>query len=277
MKMLCIIFIILFFFIPGPADAQSQDTTAREVYKYNHKWEIPATIAGYGLDAFGLDVLGDKPRLDSLTILGLNRNDIWKFDRRAAYQSPNFSESAQLISDIGMNVSLLLPAILAFDDDIRKDWLDVLLIYLETQAVGANLYIWTGPAINNRIRPFVYNPDFDQESKLGSGTRDSFFSGHTLWTASASFFTAKVYADYHPELGNKKFWIYAAALIPPAFVGYHRYRASKHFPTDIFTGFALGAATGVLIPHLHKINAQDNFAFAPFFGSYNGLAFTMNF
>jgi len=256
--------------------AKGQESVKPKVYKYNYKWEIPATVAGFALNVYGLDFLKDKPRLDSMTIVHLDRKDIWKFDRRATYQDAGNFESAQLMSDIGMNISLFLPALLALDDDIRKDWLDVLLIYLETQAIGANLYLWAGPVNNNRIRPFVYNPDFDLEMKMGGGAQDSFYSGHTLWTASASFFMAKVYSDYHPELGNKKYWYFAAALIPPAFVGYSRYKASKHFPTDILTGLALGAATGILVPHLHKAN-KKNFALAPFFGSYNGLAFSMKF
>jgi len=255
---------------------RAQKKADKKVYKYNYKWEIPATVAGFGLNVYGLDILKDKPRLDSLTILNLDRDDIWCIDLRATYQDAGKYKSAQLISDIGMNISLFLPALLALDDDIRKDWLDVLLIYLETQAIGANLYLWAGPVNNSRIRPFVYNPDFELEMKMGGGAHDSFYSGHTLWTASASFFMAKVYSDYHPELGNKKYWYFAAALIPPAFVGIYRFKASKHFPTDIFTGLALGAATGILVPHLHKAN-RKNFALAPFFGSYNGIAVLMNF
>lgn len=112
--------------------------------------------------------------------------------------------------------------------------------------------------------------------KLGGGAQDSFFSGHTLWTASVSFFTAKVYSDYHPELGNKKYWYFAASHILPAFVGFSRYKASKHFPTDILTGLTTGAATGILVPHLHKVK-RKNIAFATFFGGYNGIAFSIKF
>lgn len=255
--------------------ALGQETADGKVYHYNYAWEIPATVVGYGLDLYGLEILEDKPRLDSMKVVGLNANDIWWFDRPATRQNPDQYETNQLISDIGMNVSLFLPALLALDDDIRKDWLDVLLIYLETQAIGANLYLWGGPVTNDRIRPFVYNPDYSWEMKLGSGTQDSFFSGHTSWTAGASFFMAKVYSDYHPELGNKKYWFFATAAIPPAFVGYFRFRAGKHFPTDILTGFAIGAATGILVPHFHKNKKKKNYALAPFFGGYSGMAFTM--
>lgn len=76
-----------------------------------------------------------------MTVVYLNRDDIWRFDRCAPYQDGGNYESAQLISDIGMNITLFLPALLALDDEIRKDWLDVFLIYLETQAISAKLYL----------------------------------------------------------------------------------------------------------------------------------------
>lgn len=270
-----LIFISVLFLFFSRVNGQEQER--EKIYNTNYYWEIPATAAGFTLNYFGLDYIKSKPRLDSMTIIGLDRNDIRKFDRQATYQDYENYESSQLISDIGMNVTLFLPAILALDDEIRKDWLDVLLIYLETQAIGANLYLWLGPGINNRIRPFVYNDSYPMEMKLDNGTEDSFFSGHTSWTAGASFFMAKVYSDYHPELGSKKYWLFAAAAIPPAFVGYYRYRAGKHFPTDIITGFAIGAATGILVPHLHKNRKKKNYSLAPFFGGYSGVAFSMKF
>ena len=222
-----------------------------------------------------MGLLKDKSRLDSATIFSLQRRDIWLFDRQATYQTPGNYHSAQLISDIGMNISLALPALLVFDEQIRKDWLSILCIYLETQALGGHLYLWGGPMTHNRIRPYVYNPGFGLDMKLGGGSRDSFFSGHTSWTAGASFFTAKVYSDYHPELGNKKYWLFAAALIPPVCVGYFRMRASKHFPTDAITGLVIGATTGILIPHLHKIKKEKNYSVVPFFGDYSGVTFVL--
>ena len=165
------------------------------------------------------------------------------------------------------------------DDEIRKSWLDITLLYFETQAINLNIYVWGGPVFTKRIRPIVYYEETSWEYKLGNETTDSFFSGHVSMVAGATFFMAKVYSDYHPELGAKKWLLYGGALIPPAIMGYYRYRGYMHFPTDILLGAAVGATIGVLVPHLHKITQKSNkdLSIVPFTGRYTGLAFSMRF
>ena len=100
--------------------------------------------------------------------------------------------------------------------------------------------------------------------------RLSFYSGHTLSTAASTFFMAKVYTDYHPELGNKKYLFYGLALIPPTYVGYHRLKALKHFPTDVIIGYSIGIAAGIFIPELHK--TKDRSIGLKVMPAYNGFA-----
>ncbi len=257
-----------------------QDNKGREnnVYSINHKVEIPVTLGLFAVNYYGFGVLKRKPVLDSTEVISLNKNDVWAFDRVALNQSHEQRFDAQNMSDISMNVSLMLPALLLIDREIRSDWFDIIVLYLETQAINSNLYTWTGPMIFNRSRPLVYYHELPMEERTASGTRNSFFSGHTSWTAGASFFTAKVYSDYHPELGGKKWLLFAAALIPPTIVGYYRIRALKHFPTDVIAGGAIGAAMGVLIPHLHKANRKNkNLSLLPFAGEYTGLTASLKF
>ncbi|MFC2124894.1 hypothetical protein ACFLU5_08790, partial [Bacteroidota bacterium] len=84
---------------------------------------------------------------------------------------------------------------------------------------------------------------------------------------------------YHPELGAKKWLVYTAALIPPTFVGWCRYRGFMHFPTDTLLGIGVGAAVGVAIPHLHKVTTKMNrdISLVPFTGGATGVAFSMRF
>jgi undecaprenyl-diphosphatase len=48
----------------------------------------------------------------------------------------------------------------------------------------------------------------------------------------------------------------AGGTMLTAFVGYERIRAGAHFPTDVIAGTMAGAAVGVLVPHLHRHQAE---------------------
>ena len=248
-----------------------------KVYKLNYKIDIPLTAGLFIGSYLGFDKLGHKPILDPGQISVLDMNSVGSFDRRALKQSPSNMYRAQSISDWGRNITLLLPALLFIDKQIRQDWLDVTLLYMETQSVNLSIYLLAGPTFTQRVRPYVYYPEVPLDDKIINGSTDSWFSAHTSSTAAASFFMAKVYSDYHPELGNKKFWLYAAALLPTAFVGFSRYRALKHFPKDVMVGAAVGAAVGILIPHFHKIKNKkaSKLTVVPFTGAQTGMAVSL--
>jgi len=254
-------------------NANGQD----KVYKLNRRVEIPVTAGLFAFNFYGFYLLGEKPTLDSLQILSLDQNDVWEFDRRVFSQSHPAPSYVYTVSDIGLWGSYVLPALLFIDKEIRKDWLDITVLYFETQAINLNIYLYGGPVFTKRIRPFVYIDGSSWDDKLDKGTTDSFFSGHASMTAGATFFMAKVLSDYHPELGGKKYLLYAAALVPPVLVGYCRYRGFMHFSTDIILGTAIGAAVGVLNPHLHKITKNKDLSIVPFTGGYSGLAVSLKF
>jgi len=274
MKKLFLLIMIGLFTIQ--ATAQVNRNSRGKVYKLNYKAELPITGGMFALNFLGFSQLSKKPTLDSLHIITLNKDDIGSFDRRVFNQSVPAPDYIYTISDIGLWSSYILPSLLFLDREIRESWLDITLLYFETQAINLNLYVWGGPVFTERIRPVIYN-EGSWDYKLEHGTTDSFFSGHVSMVAGASFFMAKVYSDYHPELGAKKWLLYTAALVPPAFVGYCRYRGFMHFPTDILLGAAVGATVGILGPHFHKITRKSNrnLSLLPFTGRYTGLALSM--
>jgi len=247
-----------------------------EVYHVNPIIDGAVTVAAFGTNYWGLRIVDRKSPLDSLEISQLDPNDINAFDRSATRQDASKIYDAWDLSDIGMRGSFLLPALLMLDKEIRQDWAPVLLLYLESEAIVGNLFSWGAAMHIDRIRPLVYNPDVSYGDKTFKRNKNSFYSGHTSSSAAASFFVAKVYCDYHPELGAKKLIFYGLAIIPPAFTGYYRYKGMKHFPTDVITGFAVGATTGILVPHLHK-RKNSNLSLIPVTGRYSGLAMTLKF
>jgi membrane-associated phospholipid phosphatase len=270
-KYTLMLIIIFSFFQITIAQKKEKKPKSPGVYRVNKKIEIPITVGLFVIHQFGFRALNDKPRLTEDEISQLNANDIWKFDRSATQQDASYTKQAHEISDYILNASVILPALLAIDRSIRKDWLDLLVLYGETHAINTSVYIVTAGLID-RLRPYVYNEDVPLDDKKGHGTKISFFSGHVSTAATAPFFMAKVYSDYHPEIGNKKYWLYGAALIPPVLVGYYRYRAMKHYPTDIITGLAIGAAAGILIPELHKNKkGKSGLSFIPMVGGITGV------
>ncbi|MCJ7718210.1 MAG: phosphatase PAP2 family protein, partial [Anaerolineales bacterium] len=271
-----IVFSILLTAMICNLSAGEKDSLRQKVYHLNYYVDVPVTTVSIATAFWGFAVVDKKPPLDSLTIIGLDANNINRFDRSATWQDPEFAPISRNISDVTLGISNALPLLLLLNDKIRQDWADVLLLFLETQAIVGNLYSWASVVHIDRIRPLVYNPDIPWDEKTGARTKNAFYSGHTSLSASASFFTAKVYCDYHPELGNKKFLIYSLALIPPVATGFFRYKGLKHFPTDVITGVIVGASAGILIPHLHK-KMKSNLVVVPFAGQVNGLALSYKF
>jgi len=271
---------VLIFLVITKTCGQVSDSNDSRVYKLNHKSEIPITIGLLGLNILGLTTLGQKPALDTATVLALDQNDVWAFDRIVFNQSYPASKSVYTISDMGLWIPYIAPALLFIDNKIVKDWKNITLMYFETQAINYNIYVWTAIS-TNRIRPLVYIDDPENDFRFEKTTTDSFFSGHASMTAGASFFMAKVLNDYHPEWGSKRTWLFVGAMVPPTFVGYLRYRGFLHFPTDILLGIGVGAAVGTLVPHLHKITGKmdTEVSIIPFTGSYSGtgLSFSMCF
>ena len=126
------------------------------------------------------------------------------------------------------------------------------------------MYSWGpyGAQVIERFRPATFIEELSFEKRTDPNNRNSFFSGHTNSTAAGVFFTAKVYCDFHPDLGWKKGLIYGLATIPTVAVGVYRIRALRHYPTDIIVGAINGALVGILVPEIHK-RSQARLAFAP--------------
>lgn len=268
----------LFFLVSLSLNAwpQQADSLDQQVYHVRAAVDIPITMAAFGTNYWGLRILERKTPLDSMTIVRLDAMDINAIDRCATQQDADHAPTAGKISDYGMYASFALPLLFLADKEIRKDWVPLFLLYLETEAIVGNFYSWGAAIYVDRIRPLVYHPGIPWGQKVGGGTQTSFYSGHTSSAAAACFFVAKVFSDYHPEWGNKKYFAYAAAAIPPIIIGYYRIKAMKHFPTDVMTGFIIGTTTGMLVPHLHK-NKPANLAIVPVAGYFNGLAMTLKF
>jgi len=231
-------------------------------YKKGFKTELPFLITSVGLMSSGflLQSINKTDPFSEFEVNNLDRNSVNPFDRPATY---NWDPDAATTSDYLAVGVLALPVLLLSTHHTRSDLGNLIVMGLE---VGMINYGFTLSIKNlaNRTRPFVYNPDAPMDEKTNSDSRFSFFSGHTSNTAAVSFFFAKVMNDYHPNMKTGlKVTMWTVALAVPTTMAYHRVESGKHFKTDVITGFAVGAATGWLVPHLHKKEKKES-AFSAF-------------
>lgn len=243
---------------------------------YSLNWKREAALLGGGIATATTSIIigFEMEELSSDAIANADRNDIWAFDRGATrYWSP----SAGRASDWGRNIAYSLPFVLLFDKKLRRDFWSTAFIGTEALLLTSGITGLT-KVTARRVRPFVYNPDAPFEEKETRSARLSFFSGHTSVTSVLCFVSAKMYLDHHPDSPLKTvIWTTAATI--PAVTGYFRYRAGKHFPTDVIAGYLFGAGVGILIPELHKKKDPDTgFYLEPRggFGS-NGVALGWRF
>jgi membrane-associated phospholipid phosphatase len=226
-------------------------------HPYHVNYWVTGPICGVGLSTnlLGISQVLHKEEVSQLEIQGLNRGIINSIDNWALKQDPSKMDAAENYSDYTLTMSVVLPALLMFDKQIRQDWFDVLLMYVETMSITTNIYEWSflGPTFQNRLRPVTYYDQLTYDQRKTGNNRNSFYSGHVASVAASTFFLVKVYSDYNPGIGDDKYLLYGAAMIPPLLLGYFRVKALKHFPSDIMVGIGVGILCGILIPELHRI------------------------
>lgn len=232
-------------------------------------------IGGNLLGAYGIDRVQAKDDV----VLDFDRADVPGFDRWAFPDRAEARERAAETSDLAFHGSMWLPGVLFLSKKIRKDWLDITALYLETHAFNSLTYGWSpiGAKFIDRIRPISYYSleelgiTGEDDPRVEGNNRNSFFSGHVSTTAVGTFFFAKVLCDYNPQFtGKQKALIYAAASLPPIFTSVQRVRALKHFPSDTVMGFAVGAFFGVMNPHVHKNWQRKHRSRLSLSGGYGG-------
>jgi membrane-associated phospholipid phosphatase len=229
-------------------------------HPYHVNYWVTGTILGVGSLAnyLGIPQALNKEEVSRLEIQALNKGIINSIDNWALKQDPSKMDAFENYSDYTLMSTVVLPAFLMFDKQIRQDWFDVLLMYMETMSITPNIYEWSflGPTFQNRLRPVTYYDQLTYDQRKSGNNRNSFYSGHVATVAASTFFMVKVYSDYNPGIGNNKYLLYAAATVPPLILGYFRVKALKHFPSDVMVGVGVGALCGILIPEFHRIRSE---------------------
>lgn len=181
------------------------------------------------------------------SLLTLDRNQINRFDRGATY---NYSKPARYASDAFLYFSMATPLLHLPSANARRDFGKVAAISGEVLMLNLALTNYV-KEIMRRKRPLLYNPAVPMDKKWKADNFKSFFSGHTSTVAAMSFLYANMYAQYNPNSKLKPMMWTLAALMPLT-TGFLRFKAGKHYWTDIIVGYAVGTLCGLAVPYLHS-------------------------
>jgi len=273
-KALFFLQLILFGLSPSTGFGQS---SATRLYHTQVLKDGAITAGGMAMAVTGSLLLVNKPRLTEQDLRYLDKSQVNAFDRFAA---GNYSKKAQDLSDIPFYTSFALPLLFLADKEAIPQAGDIYFLYAETVSLAGGLYALTA-GLTNRKRPNVYATHAPLEERRHKYATNPFLAGHPAATASATFFTAKVFHDLHPDSPWKPV-VWGAAAAVPVTVGYLRLRAGKHFLSDNLIGFTVGAGIGILVPELHKRKQELGWDLVPvtqpLAGEYlQGVALTRRF
>ena len=256
----------------------SQDKNTPHKYRMNYWVSGGFSLVATAANIYAIpSIIKSKTDLTDDEIRGVNKEAFNGFDRWALELDPSQRDQFYKASDYTLPVIIAATGALGFDKAIRKDWFRILMMYYEMHAVTFSLYNFSffGPAFQNKLRPYVYYDNYSYDDRRGGNNRNSMYSGHTATAAASTFFMVKVYCDYHPEIGRRKYWLYGLASIPPLVEGYLRVKALAHFPTDVMVGYMIGATVGVVVPEMHKF--KDRRFHVGLTATPVGPGFTLNY
>lgn len=252
--LLCLLVLQLSFAQHAPLMVGSTDDTVAiqpSPYKINTRIELPVTVAGFLGTYLAFPTLYRISNLSTTEIAQLNRFDVNRFDRPIIDEDPELYSFYRKRSDTWINATMFSPLLLLLDPKARRDGWKYVTLYGETQMLNTVVY-QIAAFLVRRPRPFAYNETLTLAERSGDQGSNSFFSGHVSTVATASFFTAKAYTDYHQIKGWKRLVLYGIATVPPSVVGIYRMKAGKHFRSDIIVGLVTGGIMGIMIPELHR-------------------------
>jgi membrane-associated phospholipid phosphatase len=264
--------------LAGPAGlVRGQDSTYRRhpggPYKLKPALDIPLVAGGAALDIYNFGQIGAKNSTSLGTLQDLRISDIPWIDRWAVHP---YSHSTDKASYLPFYVAMPAPLIVfGIDSRMRKDFWKLTYMYGEAMVLTGVLYT---SAVHwfSRLRPLTYESSSPIAERTSANSRNSFFAGHVALVGTSFFFIAQAYADYHPE-SHYKWAFYTGAAVVTALTAYLRSQAGEHFPTDVALGAAVGVASGLLTPMLHRVSPVKKLSLLPFGPKGKGVTMLYHF
>ncbi|WP_207496205.1 phosphatase PAP2 family protein [Aridibaculum aurantiacum] len=241
------------------SNAVKDNTKAFSPYTTRFKTEAAIIGASVAVNYIGFQLIRNKRDLTPDELARKTPDRLMFMDR---WNAGYYSAKADRDSYILFNGSYVYPlAIMLLDKKQRQKFGQLAVLYLETIGITGSMYTLTAGLVY-RSRPYVYGNIAPVEMRMSKGAQRSFYGGHVATTAAFSFFTAQVFRDFHPN-SKLRPYVWSLAAVLPAIMAYERYKAGYHFLSDSFIAYTIGAATGILVPHLHKNKKLKDFSLKP--------------
>jgi PAP2 superfamily len=242
-------------------------------YNVSFKKDGPVIASAIGVGAIGYLLISNKHGLTLEQVNNKNPDNLPFFDR---WSAGYYSKSADRTSYAILYASYLYPVLSMYlSKNIHNKIKEVSVLFIETMSVATSMFTLSDGLIY-RSRPYVYGNAAPLDLRMKKRAQRSFYSGHVTTVAAASFFMAQVHKDLG---GNPKLqpWLWAVAIALPAVMSYERIKAGYHFLSDCVVSYGMGAATGLLIPALHRNKKLQNISLMPQIGNgYRGISFTLH-
>lgn len=278
-KLFALILILTFSFSAFSQNfTQTSQRQSESPYEISWAVDGPWVGVGLGLNVLGFKFIQDKDELTLQEMNDLNKDDVLAIDR---FLAGKYDPNADDLSYYPFYASFAVPVVMMLaDGNMRNNAGTISVMFVESMATTGAAFTLTAGLID-RPRPLTYNTSLPDNLRREASAQRSFIGGHTAATASATFFAAKIYHDFYPDSAARPYvWTAAAAI--PAWVGYLRSKSGKHFLTDNVAGYIVGAASGILVPELHK-KTNENLRMSPAIGldlngyEYQGLSLQYKF
>jgi membrane-associated phospholipid phosphatase len=194
-----------------------------------------------------------------------NPNNLLSIDRLAVTQT--IDPNAGTVSNAGLGIAIGFAVLDPILSGVRDGWDAALVdgvLYAESISLTLALTDITKLAVR-RPRPVAYAEQAALDNQYGGPTKSpsisstdatlSFFSGHASMVAATT--ATATYLAFARSPRSWRPWVtFAAGTLLTAGVSYERVRAGAHFPTDVIAGSLAGACVGILVPHLHRHEAE---------------------
>lgn len=199
------------------------------------------------------------PKLAEADIRMLEPESVNWLDRGA---TRNYSERAHTQSDYTLNVLMVAPAAIGAAELHQSGLKNSLIyggMYIETFLLTNGVKDLTKDIVQ-RTRPVFYNVDLSITERTAianeGDARTSFYSGHTAVAFSSAVFLASTHDEIF-DAPIRSTIIWSGALGLATTTGYLRYKAGKHFPSDILAGAVIGSAIGYWVPKMHMKSSKS--------------------